>query len=151
MKGGSLMSLTTRSVPLIGAVAGLALAGCGGSSSPKVTPSAKLENVSGSSVGQIVLSPVGAQRIGLQTARVSGGGRAQPVAIPYSAIVYDQSGQSYAFKQLAPLRYVEVAVKVDHIAGNTAYLKSGPQPGTPVVTVGAEELYGVQTGVLAQT
>jgi hypothetical protein len=42
-------------------------------------------------------------------------------------------------------------VTVDHIAGSSAYLVKGPKPGARVVSVGAEELFGVQSGVLAQT
>ena len=73
------------------------------------------------------------------------------VIIPFSAIVYDPSGKAYAFTNPAPLTFVEVPVSVDHISGNSAYLLRGPRAGTKIVTVGAEELYGVQTGVLAQT
>ena len=40
---------------------------------------------------------------------------------------------------------------VDYIAGSSAYLRRGPHAGSDVVSSGAEELYGVQTGVLAQT
>ena len=72
--------------------------------------------------------------------------------VPYSAIVYDPSGQTYAFVNRAPLTYVEVPVTMDHIAGSSAY----PEPGAPrraraSCPSGAEELYGVQSGVLAQT
>jgi hypothetical protein len=42
-------------------------------------------------------------------------------------------------------------VTVAHIDGGTAYLQKGPSPGAQVVSTGAEELYGVQTGVLGQT
>ncbi len=141
-----------------GVAVAVAIAGCGGSGSPKTPVSARLESVPGSSVGQVVLTQLGAQRIGVQTAPAqrpaaigpSGGGQ-RSVVIPYSAVVYDPSGQTYAFKQVAPLTFVEVPVKVNHVAGNSAYLAKGPRAGTPVVTVGAEELFGVQTGVLAQT
>ncbi len=135
-----------------------AIAGCGGSGSPKTPVSARLQSIPGSSVGQVVLTQLGAQRIGVQTApaqRAAGAGTAgggqRSVVIPYSAVVYDPSGQTYAFRQVAPLTYVEMPVKVDHVAGNSAYLAKGPRAGTPIVTVGAEELFGVQTGVLAQT
>ena len=71
--------------------------------------------------------------------------------IPYSAVIYDPSGKTYAFTNTAPLTFVEVPITVDHISGNSAYLTTGPKAGAKVVSVGAEELYGVQTGVLAQT
>ncbi|MBV9311921.1 MAG: hypothetical protein JOZ73_13910 [Solirubrobacterales bacterium] len=135
----------TAAVLLVGSLA----AGCGGSTSAPVTPSSHVQRVPGSASGNIVLSAQGAQRIGIQTASARGGGGA--VAIPFSAIVYDSSGKTYAFTNPAPLTYSEVPVDVSRIDGNTAYLNSGPRAGARVVTVGAEELYGVQTGVLAQT
>jgi len=149
VKGGVVVK---RSLVVIGAAAAAVLAGCGGSGVSTPTPAAKLQHVRGSSIAQIVLTPVGAQRIGVQTAAAERAdtGRAT-VVIPYSAIVYDVTGQTYAFKQVKPLTYVEVPVKVGHVAGRSAYLVKGPQPGTPIVTIGAEELYGVQSGVLAQT
>ncbi len=128
----------------------LVLASCGSSGSPSLPVSAKLVHRPGSSTGKIVLSSIGAQRIGLQTTpvRTSGG---HNLVIPYSAVVYDPSGKTYAFTQTARLTYVEVPVNVDRINGSSAYLRTGPQPGSRVVSVGAEELFGVQAGVLAQT
>jgi hypothetical protein len=38
-------------------------------------------------------------------------------------------------------------VTIDHVAQGTAYLDAGPEAGTKVVTVGAAELWGVETGV----
>jgi hypothetical protein len=125
------------------------LSGCQAAAPPPVPPSNRLEPVPGSSVGKIVLSPMGAQRIGIQTAPAGAAGA--DVVIPYSAIVYDPSGNTYAFTSPAQLTYTEVKITVSYIRGDLAYLTSGPRPGTPVVTVGAEELFGVQTGVLAQT
>jgi hypothetical protein len=164
---------------VLGAVA-VPVAGCGGSSQPAIPVSSRLEHVNGSSVGQIVLSQLGAQRIGLRTATTqavpapaevttttvlhgikhTATATPAPTAptaptataiIPYSAVVYDPNGKTYAFTNTGPLTYVEVPITVEHISGNSTYLTKGPKPGTQVVSVGAEELYGVQTGVLAQT
>lgn len=107
-----------------------------------------------------MLSRLGAERIGVRTVRAravpappppASAVGASTVIVPYGAIVYDPSGRTYAFVNRAPLRYVEVPVTVDHISGSSAYLSRGPHAGARVVSVGAEELYGVQTGVLAQT
>jgi hypothetical protein len=68
-----------------------------------------------------------------------------------SAVVYAPSGTAYAFVKTAPLTYSEVTVTIDHISGASVWVRRGPRAGETVVTVGAEELYGVQTGVLAQT
>ena len=43
--------------------------------------------------------------------------------------------------------YVREPVVIDRIAGNRVFLTDGPAPGTEVVTQGAAELYGSETGV----
>jgi hypothetical protein len=123
--------------------------GCGGAATTTVSPSSRIEPVAGSSAGKIVLSATGAQRIGIQTAPAAHTGAT--ILVPYSALVYDPNGNTYVFTSIAPLTYTEVPVTVDHINGNDVYLSKGPRMGAAVVTVGAEELLGVQTGVLAQT
>jgi hypothetical protein len=134
----------------IAAVLAVGLAACGSSSDPPIPVSGRLVGRSASSPGQIVLSALGAQRIGVQTAVARAAPRAR-ASIPYSAVVYDPSGRTYAFTNTAPLTYVEVPITIDHISGEEAFLARGPRPGAKIVSVGAEELYGVQTGVLAQT
>jgi hypothetical protein len=130
---------------------GAALAGCGGATDDvSGPPAARLERVPGSPAGQIVLSSVGARRIGVQTAPVRPARRAARVVVPFSAIVYAPDGRAYAFVNKRPLVYVEAPVDIDHISGERAYLVRGPRAGARVVTVGAEELFGVQTGVLDQ-
>jgi hypothetical protein len=152
---------------LVGALLSLALAGCGSSKHVTVTPAARLVPMPGSAAGKIVLSAVGAQRIGLETAAarqltgtatVKTRGRPRKVQrttgtviVPASAVIYDPSGKTYAFVAVGPLAFTEVPIVVDQINGNDAYLGKGPRAGSRVVSRGAEELYGVQTGVLAQT
>jgi hypothetical protein len=156
-------------------LAGGIIAGCGSSREPSIPISARLVGATGSSPGQIILSQLGKDHIGLQTARAQAVPVPPPVVtttvvagvkhttstpaprpsasviVPYSALVYDPTGKTYVFMQRSPLTFVEVPATVDKIAGDAAYLASGPKAGAAIVTVGAEELYGVQTGVLAQT
>ena len=73
------------------------------------------------------------------------------VTVPYSALIYAPSGRTFVFSNPSRLTYTEIPVTVSSIKGNVVILASGPIAGTPIVTVGAEELYGVQSGVLAQT
>ena len=154
---------------------GVGLAACGSTSEPSIPVSGQLVGQSAKSPGSVVLSALGAQRIGLQTAAVQPVPTPPPIVtttivhgvkttastpapkpaaaviIPYSAVIYDPSGKTYAFTNTAPLTFIEVPITVDHISGTSAYLATGPKAGAKVVSVGAEELYGVQTGVLAQT
>ncbi len=151
------------------------IAGCGSSHETSIPVSARLVGATGSSPGQVILSQLGKDHIGLQIARAQAVPVPAPVLtttvvagvkhttstpaprptasviVPYSALVYDPTGKTYVFMQRSPLTFVEVPTTVDKITGNSAYLASGPKAGAAVVTVGAEELYGVQTGVLAQT
>ena len=135
------------------AVAGLAaaLGACGGGSRPAPPPpAAQLEHSQASPTGKVVLTPLGAQRIGLETARA----RKAPgtrITVPQAAIIYSPGGKTYAFVAAGRLTYVETPITVDRIDGNVAYLRRGPHPGARVVSTGAEELYGIQTGVLGQT
>jgi hypothetical protein len=144
--------MTSKSAFVAIAVIGAAaLAGCGSSVEPKIPASGVLVNQTATSPGQIILTEVGAQRIGLQTAPAGAASASAATVIPYSAVVYDPSGKTYAFTNPRPLTFVEVPISIQRIAGRSVYLTQGPKAGAKVVTVGAEELYGVQTGVLAQT
>jgi hypothetical protein len=123
--------------------------GCGGSSKPS-SPAERIVQHAGSG-DQIVLSALGAERIGLRTTIARSAGANREAIIPFSAVVYDPGGKTYAFASPAPLTYVEVPIVIDQVNGNAVYVQAGVRPGTRVVSTGAEELYGVQTGVLAQT
>jgi predicted small lipoprotein YifL len=154
VKGG--LTLTTRKPILAAAlvvVIGAVLAGCGSSGEPSIPPSSKVVPVHGSPAGKIVLTAAGAQHLGLETATVRGvaSPAAAKTSIPVSSVVYAPSGQTYAFVSEGPLTFTEVPITIDRISGDSVLLLKGPRAGATVVTVGAEELFGVQTGVLAQT
>jgi len=129
----------------------LGLSACGSSATPRIPASATVQQAAGSFAGRIVLTRVGAQRIGIQTGVVKPVPGAPTVIIPYSSVIYAPDGSTYAFTNPSPLVFTEVPITIDNITGSSAYLLKGPPAGTRVVTVGAEELFGVQTGVLPQT
>ena len=135
---------------LVVAVAGAA--GCGSSSAARPSAPAKIERIGHSAVPSVVLTPTGARRIGIQTAavvaaKVSG----SMTVIPYAALLYEPDGSTAIYLGTAPLVYTRRLVTVDHIAGNQVYVSQGLTPGMRVVTVGAEELLGVQNGVGVET
>lgn len=144
-----------RSLAALLAVAGISVSACGSSSTRSVPPAGKLVHAAGSPAGRIVLTPLGAQRLGVETATVRAapahGAGAALLLVPYSSLVYDANGNTYVFISLSALTFTEVPVSVAQISGDSVYLLRGPGAGARVVTVGAEELYGVQTGVLEQT
>jgi hypothetical protein len=137
--------------------AGLLLAaipttGCGKSSEFNAEPAendgvAKVETVKG--VERVVLSAKAAQRLGIQTGRVTRAqvGGAPRLVMPYSAVMYEASGKAFTFTSPSPLAYVQSDVRVDYVKGGQAVLVSGPPVGSSVVTVGSAELLGTARGV----
>ena len=73
--------------------------------------------------------------------------RRQRSIIPYGAILYDANGDTWVYVTSEPLTYVRERVTVAYIEGDQAVLGDGPPEGSAVVTVGAAELYGTETGV----
>jgi len=69
----------------------------------------------------------------------------QKMVVPYAAILYDTQGHTWVYTNPASLTFVRTPITVDNIEGGEAVLSAGPPPGSVVVTVGAEELYGSET------
>ena len=67
--------------------------------------------------------------------------------IPYGAVLYDPSGDTWAFVNVEGRSFVRQPITVDHIEGDNAFLKEGPAVGAKVVTVGGAEIYGAELGV----
>src|SRR6516162_5994633 len=70
--------------------------------------------------------------------------------VPYSALLYQPNGSSVVYTVTGPLTYTLAIVSVASMQGSQVYL-TGLTPGTVVVTVGGEELLGVQDGVGVET
>jgi hypothetical protein len=138
--------------PLLIIIAIAAVAGChstsaaGGQPQP---PPARTEPAGPHGALSVVLTPRGAQQVGIQTAAARPAGHGRNV-VPYSALLYQSDGSSVIYTVTGPLTYTLVTVSVTGIQGNQVYL-TGLAPGTDVVTVGGEELLGVQDGVGVQT
>ena len=148
-----------RSYRLMGAaalvVAGLQLAAC----SPveeevALSEPSHVEAVEGSEFSHITLEERAAERIDLQTLpivekrMISGPSKGkQRQVIPYGALIYDAEGGAFAYTNPEPLEFVRARLEIDYIESGKVFLKSGPATGTEVVTVGAMELWGAETGV----
>ncbi len=85
------------------------------------------------------------QRVGVTLAMLGNG--VKRIVIPYSAVIYDQKGDTWVYTNPEPLIFVRRPIVIDYIAGDQAFLTVGPPSGTKIVTVGAEELLGAETGV----
>ena len=125
-------------------------AGCSGSGSE--TPPPPTAQVERTSHGlSVVLTPLGAQRIGLRTGHALAGPGGQ-LMVPYDALVYEPSGEPAVYVATRSLTFTRYLVPVTEIVGPTVYLKPGSLPvNSIVVTQGAEELLGVQNGVGEET
>ncbi len=85
------------------------------------------------------------QRVSVELDRV-GAGKPQKI-VPYSSVLYDVRGNTWVYINPKPLVFVRHAIKVDFIEGDNAVLTDGPAIGTKVVSVGAPELFGAETGI----
>ena len=131
----------------------LAVAGCGkpAASEEEGEAHAKVVDVPGNGERKrVILTPEALEAVGVRTAQVTtgkddDGGRA--LIVPYSAVIYDAEGKTYTFTNPAPRTYERQPIVVDDVRKKRAYLTKGPAAGTPVVTVGADELLGAEEGV----
>ena len=125
--------------------AGLALAGCGGHSEDDATHSpAQVEQVKGTKLNRITLNPEAAERLDIQTTAARRKGTR--TVIPYAAVLYDPDGKTWTYTSPKRLVFVRKDISVDRIDGQSAVLSAGPAAGTSGVTVGADELWGVEYG-----
>jgi hypothetical protein len=110
---------------------------------------ALIEPVEGSDgLSRITLTEQAAERLDLTTATVAeSSARGGGTTIPYGAVMYDENGETWTYTEEEPLVYLRASITVASIDGDVATLDAGPPVGTPVVTVGAAELYGAEVGV----
>jgi hypothetical protein len=109
---------------------------------------AAVEPVKGSGgLSKVALTESAVERLALETVDVLAGGAAGGTQVPYSAVMYDADGNTWAYVEVSPRVYLREAITVAEIHGDVASLTAGPPPGTPVVSVGAAELYGAEVGV----
>ena len=132
-------------------LAGLVLTGCSsrGSSESAGDEPASVEAIEGSDVGKVTVTEDGVNRIGLKTEPVrslptSGSTTSARTVVPLAAVLYDDNGVSWVYTSPESLTFVRQRVVIDHVDGDNAVLRSGPPPGTPVVTVGGAELLGTE-------
>jgi hypothetical protein len=132
---------------LVLVAAGVALTGCEAAqgSDPELAEVATVDEGAGGGPGVITLSEPAERRLGIATAPVAAG--ADGLVVPYAALVYATDGSTWVFVRQDPLVYRRTRVMVAGRAGDQVLVTSGPRAGTEVVTVGAAELVGVETGI----
>lgn len=125
----------------------LLLTACGGGSGSEASASgpATVEEIEGTDLSRITLTAKAAERLDIQTGAVEKNGTW--TVIPYSAVLYSPTGETWAYINPKPLTFVRQAIDVDRIDGNKAYLSKGPPTGAKVATVGVAELFGAESGL----
>jgi hypothetical protein len=88
---------------------------------------------------------VAEQRVFVEVSMVPTG--ATQKIVPYDAVLYDLNGKAWVFTSPEPLVYVRAPITVDYIEDDLAVLSEGPPAGTEVVTAGASELFGAESGI----
>lgn len=140
--------MSAKHLSVAGLVIGAAavLTGCA-TATPAQTPPALIKPVAGSQIPQLQLTERAVQRLGIVTQPVrptTTAGQPAHEVIPYSAVVYDTDGSTWAYVNTAARTYERKPIAVTEIDGATALLSAGPAAGTAVVTVGAAELLGTE-------
>lgn len=129
-------------------IVALPLVAC--SQTPATTEEIKpvtIEHLTGAEPTRVTLTEEAANRLDIQIAKVGDAAvnGTQRRVIPYAAIVYDAQGNTWIYTNPAPLTFFRHSIAVDSISGDQAVLSDGPDSGTAIVTVGAEELFGSET------
>jgi hypothetical protein len=135
--------------------AALLASGCAGSAEEADSESqvAVVEPVDGTNVNRVTLVAHAAERLGIEPALIehgpvigSGASAASRVqtSVPASAVIYDAKGRAWVYTSPEPLVFVRERIGIAEEFGHVAVLSSGPPPGTTVVTVGVQELWGTE-------
>jgi len=75
-------------------------------------------------------------------------GSSEPVPVlPGTAVFYDHQGAAWVYAVIGEGLYERRRVEVATVVGEQVVLKRGPPAGTPIVLVGAMELFGAEVGI----
>jgi hypothetical protein len=136
-------------------IAAVVLAGCAATStSTSVAKPGQVVQIDGTNRERVLLTEAASERLGIKLtpvrdmATTAGGvtGTSRRV-IPQSAVFYDEKGATWTFVSKGNLAYEREPVTIASIDGDFIVLQSGPDTGTEVVSVGADELRGIEDGV----
>jgi hypothetical protein len=123
----------------------LLLAACGGEAEHEAAAAAVVEEVKGTDLSKVTLTPEAAKRLDIKVAAVTTNGAGR--VIPYAAVLYSPTGETWAYTNPDGLTFVREAIVVDRVEGDRAMLSKGPAPGSKVATTGVAELYGAESGI----
>ena len=104
---------------------------------------AKVEKNADTGIAKLTVTEHGLARIDLKTEPVAAG-NGTDVLLPYASLLYDANGKTWVYTNPAPQVFQRQAVTVTKVEAGVVTASKGPAVGTPVVTVGAVELFGAE-------
>ncbi len=135
-----LLRLAAVCLALITAAYGLSA--CGAPAEESGEEAATVEPIKGTHTNLVTLNKEASETLGIKTTAITQeGGRA---VLPDTALVYAADGHTFTYASPKPNQYVRAEITVDRIDGRKVILKKGPPAGTNVVTVGSQELFGLE-------
>ena len=127
---------------------GLVVIGMLGCTAPKGTTAkkapAKVGPKDAGNPPAVALSQEADHRLGITTVRPTG--ERGESFVPASALLYDVDGSVWIYVRTAPLTYQRMAISLLKIEGATAKLGKPLPAETEIVSTGAAELFGTETG-----
>jgi hypothetical protein len=103
---------------------------------------ATVEPIKGTHTNLVILKKEASETLGIKTTAIKKEGGRE--VLPDAALVYAAEGHTFTYSSPKPNQYVRAEVTVDRIDGRKVILKKGPPAGTKVVTVGSQELVGLE-------
>lgn len=106
---------------------------------------AHVEDIVGSELKRVTLTPKAAIRIDLQTSTVmEENGPGSQRFVPYASLIYDAHARTWVYTSTEPYSFVRHEIAVDRVEGDRVFISDGPAAGMTVTTVGTAELYGTE-------
>ena len=130
-------------VGLVLITAGLLLSACQtAAEKDPIEEAATVVPIKGTDVNRVTLTKEAVERLGIETTSIRRAGGRE--VVPDGAVVYAADGKTFTYWSPKPLTFVRRDITVDRIDGTKAVLSHGPPAGTAVVTVGSQELFGLE-------
>lgn len=128
-------------------VSGVLLSACAAVEEEEpVEQAAVVEPIEGTELARLILTPEAVERLDIKASAVRETDGSETM-IPYAAVFYTAAGDTWTYTNPEPLTYIRAPIVIDHIDRDQVFLSDGPPSGTAVVTQGAAELYGTESGV----
>jgi hypothetical protein len=135
--------LRLAAVCLVLITAAFALSACGTPAEEEGgQEAAKVEPIKGTDTNLVTLNKEASATLGIKTTAIKKEGGRE--VLPDAALVYAADGHTFTYSSPKPNQYVRAEITVDRIDGRKVILKKGPPAGTKVVTVGSQELFGLE-------